>query len=139
MLYVKFKKDYPQTGNKAGDVIRLGGKVPPHLREYVSESSEGAYKSYEKKQSGLTQEGEEGDVSDAEAQAAAELETSELSGDPLAAMETEPPPTVKDTGSVERNQVENERFNPEEISKPATGRLNDPADSKKNEPRKKGK
>lgn len=137
MLYVKFKKDYPQTGNKSGDVIRLKGKVPPHLKDYVSESSEGAYKSYEKKQAGLSQEGEEGDVSEEEAQAAADLDTSELSGDPMAAMETEPPPTVKDTGSVERNQAENERFNPEEISKPATGRLNDPTDSKKNEGRKK--
>lgn len=40
MLKVKFVKDYDQTGNKAGDIINLRNKIPPHLAEYVERVSD---------------------------------------------------------------------------------------------------
>lgn len=55
MHYVKFVKDYPAIGKKAGDIVRYHSKVPPHVEKYVNKSSQSAY---EKQQAGEAEETE---------------------------------------------------------------------------------
>lgn len=43
-LFVKMDDDY--AGHKKGEVIKIVGKIPPHLKEYSTKVAESTYDSY---------------------------------------------------------------------------------------------
>lgn len=55
MHYVKFIKDHPTYGKKEGQIVRFMNKVPPHLKKYVTKSSQTAF---EKQQEDAEEEAE---------------------------------------------------------------------------------
>lgn len=56
-MYLKFKKEHKESGAKEGDVIKTRGKrIPKHLEEYVSESTENVYKKFAAEQKEAAEE-----------------------------------------------------------------------------------
>lgn len=124
-LYAKFTKDYPQTGNKEGEVIKLMNKIPPHLAPYVKESSKTAFDDAQKKTSEGSSDAdrirETGNLKDQVQKIKETEDPSKNTGNALGVVNAERPdanrPAVTDSYNLEINQELNRNMNPPNISR----------------------